>query len=183
MDTTKNYGLKQWDGSDRILRTDFNENNLAIEAALDEKQESLDTHNTLLSSHTASISSLTTGMNNNATSITNLSKDVKSLQDKYLHIVTGSYVGDATEGRSIDIGTEVAIIFVYRSGYHTSNTSYNLCNFENNFAIIPAKGYTYSSNLHGEALKHTGSGFDILNAAYYNYRNVEYFYTAIKVGD
>lgn len=34
MNTTGNYNLNQWDGSDRILRTDFNADNAKVDTAL-----------------------------------------------------------------------------------------------------------------------------------------------------
>lgn len=39
MTKTENYNLPQWDGSDRVLRTDFNEAMADIDAALGEKCE------------------------------------------------------------------------------------------------------------------------------------------------
>ena len=59
MQKTTNYQLCQWDGEDRILRTDFNEDNAKIDAALKAHANSIATINSALSG-TASGGTVTT---------------------------------------------------------------------------------------------------------------------------
>lgn len=42
MNTTDNYQLNQWEGTDRILRTDFNADNLKTDDAVAELQTDVD---------------------------------------------------------------------------------------------------------------------------------------------
>ena len=42
MTKTTNYGLPQWEGSDRVLRTDFNEAMADIDAALQANADAID---------------------------------------------------------------------------------------------------------------------------------------------
>lgn len=44
MNTTEHYQLNQWDGSDRILRTDFNADNAKVDAALAEQAAAVAEH-------------------------------------------------------------------------------------------------------------------------------------------
>ena len=60
MNQTSNYQLSQWDPDDRILRTDFNEDNAKIDAAL---QASADAVSAEASARASAISSLTTKLN------------------------------------------------------------------------------------------------------------------------
>ena len=48
MNKTSNYQLCQWDGEDRILRTDFNEDNAKIDAALKQQANSIASINSTL---------------------------------------------------------------------------------------------------------------------------------------
>ena len=68
MNKTSNYQLCQWDGSDRILRTDFNEDNAKIDAALKSHANSIATINSALSgkASTSTVNSLTNTVNQKA---------------------------------------------------------------------------------------------------------------------
>ena len=68
MNKTSNYQLCQWDGSDRILRTDFNEDNAKIDAALKSHANSIATINSTLSgkASTSTVNSLTNTVNQKA---------------------------------------------------------------------------------------------------------------------
>ena len=65
MQKTTNYQLCQWDGEDRILRTDFNEDNAKIDAALKQQANSIATINSTLSgkASTSTVNSLTNKLN------------------------------------------------------------------------------------------------------------------------
>lgn len=143
MDTTKNYGLKQWDGSDRILRTDFNENNLSIEAALDAKQKNIDALDNRLTA-----------------SIANLSQTVAQHHSSRVRIITGTYVGNGAEERHIEIGEEVSLIFIW----WTAADIY----YPHSMTLLPQKGVTVYGSGTTRLITHTGSGFDILRPAEFN---------------
>ena len=61
MNKTSNYQLCQWDGTDRILRTDFNEDNAKIDAALKQQANSIASINSTLpgKADAATVTSLT----------------------------------------------------------------------------------------------------------------------------
>ena len=65
MNKTSNYQLCQWDGTDRILRTDFNEDNAKIDAALKQQANSIASINSTLpgKADAATVTSLTNKLN------------------------------------------------------------------------------------------------------------------------
>ena len=65
MQKTTNYQLCQWDGSDRILRTDFNEDNAKIDAALKQQANSIASINSTLpgKADAATVTSLSNKLN------------------------------------------------------------------------------------------------------------------------
>ena len=65
MQKTTNYQLCQWDGDDRILRTDFNEDNAKIDAALKSHANSIASINSTLpgKADAATVTSLTNKLN------------------------------------------------------------------------------------------------------------------------
>ena len=65
MNKTSNYQLCQWDGEDRILRTDFNEDNAKIDAALKQQANSIASINSTLpgKADAATVTSLTNKLN------------------------------------------------------------------------------------------------------------------------
>jgi hypothetical protein len=65
LNKTSNYQLCQWDGDDRILRTDFNEDNAKIDAALKSQANSIAGINSTLSgkANTSTVTSLTNKLN------------------------------------------------------------------------------------------------------------------------
>ena len=68
MNKTSNYQLCQWDGEDRILRTDFNEDNAKIDAALKQQANSIAGINSTLpgKADAATVTSLTNTVNQKA---------------------------------------------------------------------------------------------------------------------
>ena len=68
MQKTTNYQLCQWDGDDRILRTDFNEDNAKIDAALKQQANSIAGINSALpgKADAATVTSLTNTVNQKA---------------------------------------------------------------------------------------------------------------------
>ena len=107
--------------------------------------------------------------------------DLTDLDERKLQLITGSYTGNDTQNRHIDIGTPVSLIFIYRGA--AWNNIHNHVDLSSTFAILPASGFTYYVSGPGELVKHTGSGFDIIGESYFNYNGYPYYYTAITTGD
>ena len=80
---TSNYGLCQWEATDRVLHTDFNEDNQKIDTALKNLQTAVNSK--------ASSSSMNSAVNG-------VAQDVAELETARLRIVTGSYTGTGTKG-------------------------------------------------------------------------------------
>ena len=89
---TENYGLCQWETTDQVLRTEFNEDNAKMDATLKELADKDRELEETVSSHTAAISKLGN-----------------------CNIVYGSYTGNGTYGQSnpnslVFEGTPIAVL-------------------------------------------------------------------------
>ncbi len=88
---TPNYQLNQWEPSDQFLRTDFNEDNAKIDAALSGKAS--------------------------ASALTALTGRVSSAEAVIPKIAVGTYDGDDAETRTIRVGfTPKAVLVVSYNG-------------------------------------------------------------------
>ena len=100
--TTQNYKLNQWEASDDFLRSDFNEDNAKIEAALT-------AHDTALAKKAEE--------NSVASRIANLNTAVSTKAE----LRFGTYTGDGTASRTISLGFTPKWILVFdqrgRGGY------------------------------------------------------------------
>ena len=111
---TSNYGLHQWAPEDNFLRTDFNEDLEKIDTAL----QTLETDK-------ASVESM---------------QAVQELTQQRCRIITGSYQGDDTRDRFIDIGTQpkvVAISYIY-------STYLAFTDYVNNSIVVQDNGFFVS---------------------------------------
>lgn len=94
---TENFGLCQWETTDQVLRTDFNEDNAKIDAALAVKAEQAD--------------------------LDTLNSTVQQLQLDVTKIVFGAYSGNGTASRTIDLGfTPKALLVVRNTGQFSINS-------------------------------------------------------------
>lgn len=124
---TPNYGLNQWEAEDKVIRTEFNADNLKVDTALASKASQADL--TALTS-TVNTKAAQTALNSLSTTVTNLSNTVTTgLAKKYgtdnPYIVTGTYTGDGATTRTITIGFRPSYLIVYaiypngaESGYY-----------------------------------------------------------------
>ena len=109
---TSNYGLCQWEQTDLVVHSDFNEDNQKIDAALKDlednkaEQSELDsltsTVNGKASSSTVSslssrVSSLESGKAS-VSAVNSVAADVDALDTARLRITTGSYTGNGNKG-------------------------------------------------------------------------------------
>ena len=124
MNRTNNYNLCQWEETDRVQRTDFNEDNAKIDAAVKAVDRRVDG----LEGSKASVSAL------NA-----LVSRVTALEQPRIYI--GSYVGNATASRVISLPWTPTLILI--AGILSSATALFLIsqdgsiNFINSNAHIP----------------------------------------------
>ena len=113
MNQTSNYQLSQWDPDDRILRTDFNEDNAKIDAAL---QASADAVSAEASARASAISSLTTKLNKKG----NVQMEIKT------YVGTGEY-GETNSNR-VTFSAKPVLIFISGStsgiGYTVRDSRY-----------------------------------------------------------
>jgi len=108
---TSNYGLCQWQASDKVLRTEFNADNAKIDAALAGLERS--------KASASALSSLKTAVNGKADSstVTSLSSTVSSLNCR---VYMETYVGDGQSTKTFSFPTMPWIIFFHRQeGYVT----------------------------------------------------------------
>lgn len=94
---TMNYQLNQWEADDSFLRTDFNEDNAKIDAALK-------AHDTALGQK-ADSSSVTASLNALNTTVS-----------AKCQVVFGSYTGDGTASRTIALGFRPKGVFLVEKG-------------------------------------------------------------------
>jgi len=91
---TQNYKLCQWEPSDKVLRTDFNEDNAKLETALSGLQTSLNQTNSTLS---------------------------YAYSPSYRPLVAGSYVGTGSASRTIYIGFRPRAVLVISGEFLTAD--------------------------------------------------------------
>lgn len=91
---TTNYNLCQWQPTDQVQRTDFNADNAKLDAALAVKAEA------------AALNSLTQTVNQKASqsALNALNTTVQQIQADLTKITFGTYTGDNTATRVIDLG-------------------------------------------------------------------------------
>lgn len=87
---TQNYNLCQWEASDKVQRTDFNEDNLKTDAAL------------------AAISQVANGAKTQVQSLSNIAYTTSRTP-----FVVGSYSGTSVDGRIIELGFRPKFVFVF----------------------------------------------------------------------
>ena len=86
-------------------------------------------------------------------------------------IVTGTYTGDGTNDRTVDLGRPVAFLMVQRTGRRSSNFT--------EVGWMAGEGCIHGGTGGGSGLTHTGSGFLINDSNAFNESGVVYRYFAI----
>ena len=115
MTKTEHYQLNQWDAADQVKRTDFNEDNAKIEAALAAKTDNsaftqLQAANAL-KANTSTVNSQFSTVNSRLSTL-----------EGRVEVVIGSYTGDGTETRTISLGfTPKAVLVEDASGMRVAN--------------------------------------------------------------
>ena len=99
MNHTPNYNLSQWDAEDKVLHTDFNADNVKIDAAL-------------------------SGLASGKADAPALEALAQTLTEK-VNILTGRYTGDGTASRTISLGGQPRAVFVCPNSGRTYNSRSN----------------------------------------------------------
>ena len=86
-------------------------------------------------------------------------------------IVTGTYTGDGTNDRTVDLGRPVAFLMVQRTGRRSSNFT--------EVGWMAGEGCIHGGTGGSSGLTHTGSGFLINDSNAFNESGVVYRYFAI----
>ena len=93
MNHTPNYNLSQWESEDKVLRTDFNENNAKIDAAIRAVEDKK-----------AEVSALRA-----------LEARVEQVAHTVPQMVFGSYSGDGKPSQYIELGFQPRALLVFRA--------------------------------------------------------------------
>ena len=115
MTKTEHYQLNQWDAADQVKRTDFNEDNAKLDAALAAKTDNsafaqLQAANAL-KANTSTVNSQFSTVNSR----------LNTLEGR-VEVIVGSYTGDGTQTRVIDLGfTPKAVLVELRNGARFSS--------------------------------------------------------------
>lgn len=108
---TEHFSLNQWQADDQVLRTDFNENNAKIDAALNDLSGGL-----AEKADQAALDALAAEVAKKATTaaLETVSKKLAAMPC----LVTGTYTGDGTDSRLISLGFQPKALLVMREeGY------------------------------------------------------------------
>ena len=103
---TENYGLCQWEATDQVLRTEFNEDNQKVDTALNKLSAQMETKADQTTLNTLSAAVLKKA---DQSALTAVASTIPK-------IVVGSYTGNGAQSRTISVGFTPKAVFV--------NTSY-----------------------------------------------------------
>jgi len=108
---TSNYKLNQWAAEDRIIREEFNADNQKIETAL-----------TSIQATAAKVSTKADTSTLNS-KIATVNSQISTVEAKIPKIVTGTYIGDDAEKRTISLGFTPKAVYVCRDSGLTYSPS------------------------------------------------------------
>ena len=111
---TQNYGLSQWAATDSFVRTEFNQDNAKIDAALKDLEDT--------KAEQSALNSLSAAVSGKA-SQTDL-EDLSDTVDLKCRIKAGTYVGNGGS-RTVDVGFPIkAVLVEYRTGERQGNAAW-----------------------------------------------------------
>ena len=124
MAQTSQYGLRQWEYEERLLRGDLNQAFASVDQALSEAISGV--NSTLASSITQVNQSLESEVTSLERSLTSLQGDLSNLetaQSSKAEYLTGTFTGDGTNGRVISLGrTPKAVLLENKGGERQGGT-------------------------------------------------------------
>ena len=165
---TANYNLCQWEATDQVLRTDFNQDNAKIDAALADKAEA----------ETVSALQTAVAAKAEASALSALENQVSSMG---IPKAEGTYTGNGGHQYTVTVGFRPALVILFNLGSGLGNSSLVfLLGTENAQFISTQYNSRYIST---SALTFTDSGF-VVNTPDededFNYYNRTYRYLAIR---
>ena len=132
---TEHYELSQWEPDDKVLHTDFNADNAAIDAALAALDGTVSKHTTTLSSHTTSIAKLGN-----------------------CQVYTTTYVGNGERSRSYSFPGYPVYVYIRETSYTTGR------NFMRGLNNNDAYTYSAQWSSRGLSLSGTGNQLYYFNS-------------------
>lgn len=173
---TTNYNLCQWQPTDQVQRTDFNADNAKLDAALATKAE------------TAALNNLTQTVNQKASqsALNALSTTVQQIQANLTKITFGTYTGDNTAARVIDLGFTPDALFLL-PGLASVFCAEGEHDYYRGGLVFP--GHPLSLEAHSQNVTYlqiVDNGFqvvyqDVIRIHYHtNSANFKYFYIAFQ---
>ena len=160
---TQNYQLHQWVPEDNFLRTDFNEDFAKIDKAI---KEALTAAGSAQSAANTAQSAASTAQS--------AANTAQSTANSKIALVSGSYTGDGTASRTINLGFQPkAVILERRNGARVSNATYG------GLALINYPCYNQPTD---GGLVLTSKGFTVASKNYTSLNNesIVYYYLALR---
>ena len=156
---TANYELCQWEPTDQVQRTDFNADNAKIDAAL----SALESGKVSTASLNSAVSRISALEANCATkseleTLEEQVEEVDSAVEALVKISIGTYTGDGTESRVINLGFKPkAVLVVAASGATMYYSSYN-----HHFGGLALDGYPAKTRNSGQdTITVVSNGFQV----------------------
>jgi len=160
---TSNYKLNQWAAEDRIIREEFNSDNQKIETAL-----------TSIQATAAKVSSKADTSTLNS-KIATVNSQISTVEAKIPKIVTGTYIGDDAEKRTISLGFTPKAVYVCRETgltYSTSSSGYIYGGLALSGAPIRHYMTSAGTTTYYPAIEITTNGFIVADQEIGSYRGI-----------
>ena len=110
--STANYQLNQWVGTDSVLRTEFNEDNVKVDTALKTMSDQI-----IQKANQSAVNTLVTAVQQKAdqADLDALESSVQQITTELTKISFGTYTGDGTDPRTIVLGFTPKAVLVMQS--------------------------------------------------------------------
>ena len=177
MTKTEHYQLNQWDAADQVKRTDFNEDNAKLDAALAAKAES--------TSVNAAVSQLQTALSAKADSsgvdsqVAALEARIAALESR-VDVATGTYTGDGAASKYISVGfVPRAVLVEHDYGCRGNNRASSI---SGGLAVSGSPLYGSANGWSANAVRISGSGFYVSGetGSFTNLSEQKYHYVAFR---
>ena len=112
--STANYQLNQWVGTDSVLRTEFNEDNVKVDTALKTMSDQI-----VQKANQSAVNTLVTAVQQKAdqADLDVLESSVQQITADLTKITFGTYTGDGTDPRTVSLGfTPKAVLVMQARG-------------------------------------------------------------------
>ena len=129
---TQHYQLHQWEPSDDFLRSDFNDDFKKIDTAIKTTEQTLQTNfngevSRLDTALSAAQQTLQNNLNSSIQQVNTTLASIQALAEGRANIVFGTYTGDGTKNRLINLGITPKWVLLFPELGDYSNGSGGLC--------------------------------------------------------